>query len=80
MMKSITLSKTEIKKLSIFKRSRLYEDKLAFKKAQNYVQNLIKKKKKQFIKNKLDENLGKPKELWKTLKSLGLSQTKNVTV
>ena len=34
------------KRLSIFKRSKLYEDKLAFKKAQNHVQNLIKKKKK----------------------------------
>ena len=27
------------------------------------------------MKNKLDENIGKPKELWKTLKSLGLSKT-----
>ena len=34
-----------------------------------------KKEKKQFMKNKLDENIGKPKELWKTLKSLGLSKT-----
>ena len=64
------------KRFSVFKRSRLCEDKLAFKRAQNNVQNLIKKKKKQYIKNKLDENLGKPKELWKTLKSLGLSETK----
>ena len=57
------------KRFSVFKRTRLCGDKLAFKRTQNYVQSLIKKKKKQFMKNKLDENIGKPKELWKTLKS-----------
>ena len=35
------------------------------------VQNLIKKKKKEFYEEKLKENISKPKELWKTLKSLG---------
>jgi len=63
------------KRFSVFKRSRLYEDKVAFKRIQNHVQSLIKKRKKQFMKNKLDENLGKPRELWKTLKSLGFSKT-----
>ena len=37
-----------------------------------YVQNLIKDKKQEFYKEKLRQNVGKPKELWKTLKSLGL--------
>ena len=38
---------------------------------------LMKKKKKNFYKEKLEENIGKPEELWKTLKSLGLP-SKNV--
>ena len=33
---------------------------------------LIKVKKKQFYKEKLKEDISKPKELWKALKSLGL--------
>ena len=33
---------------------------------------LIKEKKQKFYKEKLKENIGKPKELWKALKSLGL--------
>ena len=48
-----------------------------FKKASNHVQNLIKKKKKSFVVGKLNENLGKPKDLWKCLKSLGLSSGNN---
>ena len=64
------------KHFSTFKKSRLNNDNLLYKKARNYVQCLIKKKKNQFVKGKLDENIGKPKELWKTLKSLGLSETK----
>ena len=34
------------KRFSVFKRSRLCEDKLAFKRTQNYVQSLIKKEEK----------------------------------
>ena len=34
----------------------------------------IKTKKKEFIKGQLEEKIGKPKELWKTLKSIGLSK------
>ena len=34
-----------------------------------------KKEKRQFVIGKLEDNVGKPKELWKTLKSLGLSAT-----
>ena len=32
------------------------------------------KRKKQFFENKLKENIAKPNDLWKTLKSLGLSK------
>ena len=39
--------------------------------------NLIKTKKNQFYKTKLKENIGKPKELWKALKSLGLPSKKS---
>ncbi len=60
---------------SAFKRSKSKADKLSYKQAQNRVQNLIKKKKRQFVKGKLENNTGKPKELWKTLKSLGFSKT-----
>ena len=31
-------------------------------------------KKKEYFENKLKENIAKPKDLWKTLKSLGLSK------
>ena len=33
---------------------------------------LLQKKKKKFFKEKLSETIGKPKELWESLKSLGL--------
>ena len=36
------------------------------------MQNLIAKKKKEFFENKLKECIGKPKDLWKAIKSLGL--------
>ena len=38
---------------------------------------LIQEKKKNFYKEKLKENIGKPQELWKAVKSLGLP-SKNV--
>ena len=37
---------------------------------------MIKSKKKNFVVGKLNENIGKPKELWKSLKSLGLPSKK----
>ena len=43
-----------------------------YKEAKINVQKLIKNKKKDFYQEKLRENVGKPKELWKALKSLGL--------
>ena len=57
-----------------FKKSKLYDDKTQYKKARNHVQSLIKRKKRQYIVGKLEDNVGKSKELWKTLKSLGLSK------
>ena len=46
------------------------------KKARMKVQYLINDKKKTFVVGKLNENIGKPKELWKSLKSLGLPSKK----
>ena len=43
-----------------------------YKEAKVTVQKLIKNKKRDFYQEKLRENVGKPKELWKALKSLGL--------
>ena len=56
-----------------FKKSKLQIDKELFNAARNTTQSLIYKKKKSFFKEKLNENIGKPKELWKSLSSLGLS-------
>ena len=60
------------KLLSRFKRTKSHIDHVNFKKARNNVLSLIKKKKKTCVVGKLNENIGKPKELWKSLKSLGL--------
>ena len=59
-----------------FKKSKLHIDELIYKEAKNTVQRLIKEKKKKFFSKKLEENIGKPKELWKNLKKLGLPKTK----
>ena len=59
-------------KLKTFKRTREILDEESLKRSKAQVQNLIKNKKKVFIENKLKNNVGKPKELWKVLKSLGL--------
>ena len=62
-----------------FKKSKIHIDKQLFKAARNSTQSLIKHKKKTFFKEKLNENIGKPKELWKSLNSLGIS-SKNKSV
>ena len=59
-----------------FKKSKKSNDHKNYKKARNKVQHLINKKKKTFVVGKLNENIGKPKELWKSLKSLGLPSKK----
>ena len=61
------------KLLAKFKKSRQPSDSQNYKIARNKVQGMIKKKQKNFITEKLNQNIGKPKELWKSLKSLGLS-------
>ena len=48
-----------------------------YKEARNDVQGTIKQKKKQYFEEKLSENAAKPKQLWQTLKSLGLPNKKN---
>ena len=60
------------KMFSKFKKSKLHIDNVNYKKARNHVQSLIKRKKKNFITTTLKNNIGKPKELWKSLKKLGL--------
>ena len=59
------------KLLSKFKKTKSQTDHVNFKKARNNILSLIKKKKSCVI-GKLNENINKPKELWKSLKSLGL--------
>ena len=72
------------KLLAKFKKSRQPSDSQNYKIACNKVQGMIKKKQKNFIAEKLNQNIGKPKELWKSLKSLGLpskqqSSSKNLS-
>ena len=55
-----------------FKRTRLHIDDVDYRKARNRLQNIVKNKKRNFVTQKLSENMAKPKELWKSLKSLGL--------
>ena len=62
----------KVKCLKKFKASRLNIDEQLYKEAKINVQKLIKNKKRDFYQEKLRENVGKPKELWKALKSLGL--------
>ena len=45
---------------------------LIYKRAKNHLKHLINTKKKNYMRTKLSMNIGKPKELWKALKSLGL--------
>ena len=58
--------------LAKLKKSRKECDDQNYKKARNRVQFIIKRKKINFVVDKLNQNIGKPKELWKSLKSLGL--------
>ena len=55
-----------------FKKSRLPLGQKNYKKARYEVKKLIAEKKRNFLETKLIENIGKSKELWKTLKALGL--------
>ena len=55
-----------------FKKSKLHIDEENYKKVEYQVQNLIRKKKREFYETNLRQKINKPKELWKTLKSMGL--------
>ena len=55
-----------------FKKSKLHIDEEIYKKIRNQVQKLIKKKKRNFYEINLKQKINKPKEIWKTLKSMGL--------
>ena len=61
------------KLFSKFKKTRVLVDKQNYNRARNSTQRLIKIKKKNFVTGQLEQNIGKPKDLWKTLKSMGLS-------
>ena len=50
----------------------LHVNKDNYKEVRNEVQKLICTKKKTYFESKVTENIGKPKEIWKCLKSLGL--------
>ena len=65
------------KLLAKFKKSRSHSDNENYKKSRNKVQRMIKDKKKNFVIGKLNDNIGKPNELWKSLKSLGLPSKKS---
>ena len=64
--------KNRDKLLKTFKRSRLHIDKELSNTVRHKVHKRIFNKKKKIFENKLNECIGKPKELWKALKSLGL--------
>ena len=55
-----------------FKKTLLHVDKEIFKETKYKVIKMIKSKKKLYFERKLHENIAKPKELWKAIKSLGL--------
>ena len=60
-----------------FKKSNIHIDYDFYIEAKYNVQKLIKQKKIEFYNAKLTENIGKPKELWKALKNLGLPSKKS---
>ena len=62
-----------------FKKVRLHIDKELYKKAKYGAQELIAAKKQAFFDKKLSEIVGKPKELWNTLKSLGMPKKRIVS-
>ena len=64
--------KTRNKFFRKFKKSRSNIDNKNYKKTRNQLQELIKRKKRNYVSHKLTENISKPRELWKSLKKLGL--------
>ena len=62
----------------VFKNSCLYVDEDNYKEVRNELQKLICAKKKSYFEIKLTQNIIKAKELWKSLKSLGLKIERSV--
>ena len=62
-----------------FKKFRLHLDKDNYKGPRNEVQKLIRTKKKAYFESKLTENIGKPRELWKSIKSLDLKSERSIS-
>ena len=60
------------KNFKLFKKSKLHIDSEIYLKSKKKVTDLIKLKKHDFFENKLNQNIGDSKNLWKTLQSLGL--------
>ena len=60
------------KNLKLFKKSKLHIDREIYLESKKKVTELIKLKKHEFFENKLNENIGNPKDLWKTIRNLGL--------
>ena len=69
--------KTREKYFKKFKKSNLQIDYNFYIEAKYNTQKLIKQKKIEFFNTKLTENIGKPKELWNYLKTLGLASIKS---
>ena len=76
-MEKISCRKKIFKK---FKKSHLHVDKDNYEEARNEVQKLTGTKKKAYLESKLTENIGKPKELWKSLKYLGLKYDRFISI
>ena len=55
---------------------KLNVDEILYKEARNNVQALIKDRKRKLLQEKLPENIGKPKELWKIIKKMSLPDKK----
>ena len=59
-----------------FEHSALETDEDSFKVAKMHLQKMMLKKKKSYFEEELDKNWSKPRDLWKALKSLGLTSDK----
>ena len=66
----------KLREKCLFQINKLHIDEELYKEFKYYAMKLIKEKKKIFYKEKFKENIGKSKELWKALKSLGLPSKK----
>ena len=75
-MEKISETDKLFKKLN---KSRLHVDKDSYKEARDKGQKLIRTKKKAYFESKLTDSIGKPKQLWKILKSLGLKFERSIS-